>query len=171
MLLVLLAFSCILTACSFEKEVDYTEITDEEKTYFTSINLDEKYVYSTLTDQEKYYYRKMLKCLMNYEDSVTINSIDYNVMERAYKAIRRDYGGIFWMDGYEYATTKNNTVFTPSYSMSKEKLDIFEGKLAPLQLVEVEFETKEDAERFAPPVWFGEDVTFDKNYKNNSLCK
>ena len=49
MLLVLLAFSCILTACSFEKEVDYTEITDEEKTYFTSINLDEKYVYSTLT--------------------------------------------------------------------------------------------------------------------------
>lgn len=51
------------------------------------------------------------------------------------------------------------------------ELDIFEGKLAPLQLVEVEFETKEDAERFAPPVWFGEDVTFDKNYKNNSLCK
>ena len=51
------------------------------------------------------------------------------------------------------------------------ELDIFEGKLAPLQLVEVEFETKEDAERFTPPVWFGEDVTFDKNYKNNSLCK
>ena len=51
------------------------------------------------------------------------------------------------------------------------ELDIFEGKLAPLQLVEVEFETKEEAERFAPPVWFGEDVTFDKNYKNNSLCK
>lgn len=126
----LLTITCILSACTFEKEVDYTEITDDEKSYFTSINLDEKYVYSTLNVQEKYYYRKMLKCLMNYEDSVKIQSIDYNVMERAYKAIRRDYGGIFWVDGYDYATTKNSTVFTPSYSMTKEKKEWYAQQIA-----------------------------------------
>mgnify|MGYP002519175134 FL=1 len=128
--ILLLTITCMLSACAFEKEVDYTEITDDEKAYFTSINLDEKYVYSTLNDQEKYYYRKMLKCLMNYEESVMIRSIDYNVMERAYKAIRRDYGGIFWVDGYDYATTKNSTVFTPSYSMTKEKKDWYAQQIA-----------------------------------------
>ena len=51
------------------------------------------------------------------------------------------------------------------------ELDIFEGKLAPLQLVEVEFETKEDAERFAPPVWFGEDVTYSTKYHNSTMSQ
>ena len=51
------------------------------------------------------------------------------------------------------------------------ELDVFEGKLAPLVLAEVEFETKEDAERFVPPEWFGEDVTFSSKYHNSTLSK
>lgn len=51
------------------------------------------------------------------------------------------------------------------------ELDVFEGELAPLVLAEVEFETKEEAERFVPPEWFGEDVTFSSKYHNSTLSK
>lgn len=50
------------------------------------------------------------------------------------------------------------------------ELDIFEGHLAPLMLVEVEFPSEEVAHGFAPPDWFGEDVTGDKAYRNRTLA-
>lgn len=53
---------------------------------------------------------------------------------------------------------------------SAVELDIFEGHLAGLQLVEVEFASVEDAETFIAPDWFGEDVTEDKRYKNSALA-
>ena len=45
--------------------------------------------------------------------------------------------------------------------------DIFDGRL----LVEVEFNSIEDANSFIPPVWFGEDVTYDKKYHNSNMSK
>lgn len=51
------------------------------------------------------------------------------------------------------------------------ELDIFEGSLAPLRLVEVEFDSVEAAERFTPPDWFGEDVTNSGKYHNSNLSK
>lgn len=51
------------------------------------------------------------------------------------------------------------------------ELDIFQGTLAPLRLVEVEFESIEDANAFVPPVWFGDDVTNSGEYHNSNLCK
>lgn len=49
------------------------------------------------------------------------------------------------------------------------ELDIFQGALAPLRIVEVEFETEEDALAFVPPSWFGDDVTQSKKYHNSNL--
>lgn len=51
------------------------------------------------------------------------------------------------------------------------ELDLFEGDLAPLMLVEVEFETEAAANAFVPPGWFGEDVTFSKDYHNSVLSQ
>lgn len=51
------------------------------------------------------------------------------------------------------------------------ELDIFDGALAPLVLVEVEFETTDAANAFTPPEWFGEDVTFSTEYHNSTLSK
>ena len=51
------------------------------------------------------------------------------------------------------------------------ELDIFEGKFLGMQLVEVEFESIEQAHTFQPPEWFGEDVTHDKHYHNSYLSK
>ncbi|WP_158971683.1 CYTH domain-containing protein [Chachezhania sediminis] len=51
------------------------------------------------------------------------------------------------------------------------ELDIFTGTLAPLMLVEVEFDTEEAANGFQPPDWFGPDVTRDKRFKNKALAQ
>ena len=51
------------------------------------------------------------------------------------------------------------------------ELDIFEKDLATLTLAEVEFESIEEANRFVPPEWFGEDVTYDSRYHNSTLSQ
>lgn len=49
-------------------------------------------------------------------------------------------------------------------------LDIYRGRLAPLVVVEVEFDSTEAAGAFAPPHWFGPEVTHDERYKNGHLA-
>ncbi len=51
------------------------------------------------------------------------------------------------------------------------ELDIFREDLAPLILAEVEFPSRESAESFVPPQWFGEEVTFNSRYHNSSLSQ
>lgn len=50
------------------------------------------------------------------------------------------------------------------------ELDRFEGELADLLLVEVEFPSEADSRQFDPPDWFGVEVTDDGRYKNKSLA-
>ena len=47
-------------------------------------------------------------------------------------------------------------------------LDLFDDR--DLRLVEVEFQSVEEAEAFVPPAWFGEDVTGNPAYSNNVLA-
>jgi len=51
------------------------------------------------------------------------------------------------------------------------ELDIFQGTLSPLRLVEVEFASMEDADSFVAPDWFGDDVTNSGEYHNSNLSK
>ena len=51
------------------------------------------------------------------------------------------------------------------------ELDVFEDKLAPLILAEVEFSDETEANSFVPPSWFGEDVTFSGKYHNSFLSQ
>ncbi|MEK7498570.1 MAG: adenylate cyclase, partial [Patescibacteria group bacterium] len=50
------------------------------------------------------------------------------------------------------------------------ELDIYGGSLEGLIVVEVEFPSEELSEKFDVPVWFGEETTDDKRYKNQSLA-
>ena len=51
------------------------------------------------------------------------------------------------------------------------ELDIFEGDLKGLSLVEVEFDTIEEEQAFVPPSWFGKDVTAGGEYSNARLAR
>lgn len=50
------------------------------------------------------------------------------------------------------------------------EVDVYSGALAGLSVVEVEFGSQEQAAAFAPPAWFGREVTDDDRYKNRRLA-
>jgi adenylate cyclase len=50
------------------------------------------------------------------------------------------------------------------------ELDVYEGALEGLAVAEVEFDSEQDAEAFAPPGWLGREVTDDPGYKNQRLA-
>lgn len=49
------------------------------------------------------------------------------------------------------------------------ELDVFKGRLEGLVFAEVEFKDTEDAKKFVKPAWMGEDVSFDKRFRNTYL--
>ena len=50
-------------------------------------------------------------------------------------------------------------------------VDVFEGSLSGLLLLEVERRTSEDLAAFAPPQWVVEEVTADPRYSGGSLAR
>jgi adenylate cyclase len=52
----------------------------------------------------------------------------------------------------------------------KIELDVYEGDLEGLLVAEVEFPSEDDAGRFEPPEWVGDEVTGDERYLNETLA-
>ena len=50
------------------------------------------------------------------------------------------------------------------------ELDVYEGALAGLQTVEVEFPDAESAAAFSPPAWFGRELTGEPGWANAQLA-
>jgi adenylate cyclase len=50
------------------------------------------------------------------------------------------------------------------------ELDVYHGQLSGLRVAEVEFDSAAAADAFAPPAWFGREVTDDPRYKNKRLA-
>lgn len=53
---------------------------------------------------------------------------------------------------------------------SNIELDIYHGDLDGLITAEVEFNSEKASEEFVPPEWFGEELTYEKKYKNSALA-
>lgn len=51
------------------------------------------------------------------------------------------------------------------------EVDVYEGELAGLCRIEVEFTSAPEADGFAPPRWFGVEVTGDDRWSNASLAR
>jgi adenylate cyclase len=52
----------------------------------------------------------------------------------------------------------------------RAELDVYEGALQGLRVVEVEFPSAARAEAFVPPAWFGAEITDDPEYRNANLA-
>jgi adenylate cyclase len=55
--------------------------------------------------------------------------------------------------------------------MDGNKFDLDFYHDSNLATIEIEFDSEKEAYSFVPPKWFGEDVTKDKSYKNQTLWK
>lgn len=57
-----------------------------------------------------------------------------------------------------------------AYGAAMVEVDEYEGDLRGLLVAEVEFDDEAASEGFAPPGWFGAEVTDDDRYKNRALA-
>jgi CYTH domain-containing protein len=92
--------------------------------------------------------------------------------------VREEYNLPLTREAYEHLLPKidgllieKTRYLIPLTNGLTAELDVFEGSLAPLTLVEVEFDTVEAANAFCAPDWFGEDVTNSGKYQNSTLSK
>ena len=101
------------------------------------------------------------KYYMTYKSKGLMVREEYNLplTEESYYHLREKADGII-------ITKKRYLIPYEKYTI---ELDIFEGEHKGIILAEVEFETEEEANEFAAPKWFGEDVTFSNNYHNSVL--
>lgn len=81
-------------------------------------------------------------------------------------------------EAYETLRTKTegNMVYKTRYLIPLDKeltaeLDVFEGVLSGLTIVEVEFEDIEASDAFVPPLWFGKELSLDRRFSNYHLSK
>ncbi|MBQ7564100.1 MAG: CYTH domain-containing protein [Lachnospiraceae bacterium] len=100
---------------------------------------------------------------ITYKGSGLLSREEYNLplTESAYETLSKK------ADGNVIAKKR---VLIP-YDRYTIELDIFDPPFAPLILAEVEFESEEEANSFAPPDWFAEDVTRDTNYHNSTMSR
>lgn len=92
--------------------------------------------------------------------------------------IREEYNLPLTNEAYEHLLLKTDgniitkrRYFIPIHDNLTIELDIFNKPFDSLILAEVEFPSKEQAKAFLPPDWFDEDVTFSKEYQNNTLSQ
>ena len=90
---------------------------------------------------------------------------------------REEYNLPLTQEGYEHMLPKidgrlieKSRYLIPLDGKLTAELDIFEGDLTPLIIVEVEFDSLDAANSFIPPEWFGEDVTESRKYHNSNLA-
>ena len=92
------------------------------------------------------------------------NDSYYMTYKGAGLMVREEYNLPLTKEAYDHLVQKIDGGLTA-------ELDVFEGDLAPLTLVEVEFDSVDAANEFTAPDWFGEDVTESGKYHNSYLSR
>lgn len=60
--------------------------------------------------------------------------------------------------------------YVPLPEGRRAEVDVYAGSLDGLCTAEIEFESREEADRFVPPPWLGDELTGDERYANQSLA-
>ena len=92
---------------------------------------------------------------------------------------REEYNLPLTKEAYEHLRSKADGIIITKTRYKKPiegtslviELDVFSGVYEGLMLAEVEFSSIEEANRFTPPAWFGEDVTLSGKYQNSRLSQ
>lgn len=146
------------------------------------MEIERKFLVRTLPNPlSQYECRQIEQCYLCTSPVVRIRRSD-NKYTLTYKGsgmmVREEYNLPLTKEGYEHLRTKADGIIIvkkryliPLPEGLTIELDIFEQELSGLILAEVEFETEEAANRFTPPKWFGEDVTYSTAYQNSTLSQ
>lgn len=168
-------------------------ISDVDKEKYSEISQTKRFEYKGETNMErerKFLINQLPKSLWKYESkeleqhyisfkpevrirksdndyTLTIKSNGNLERQEVEMSITKDhYDAIKQVEGSKFITKTRYII--PEGDL-KYELDIYHN-IKGLLTIEVEFETKEDAESFAVPEWFGDEVTNIKEFKNKNLA-
>ena len=144
--------------------------------------IERKYLVRRLPDDlSKYEAKKIAQGYLCTDPVVRIRRSNDNYY-MTYKGdglmVREEYNLPLTREAYEHLLPKidglliaKTRYLIPLTDRLTAELDVFEGVLSALTLVEVEFDSVEEANAFVPPEWFGEDVTESGKYHNSYLSQ
>ncbi len=95
---------------------------------------EDKYAYHSLSEEEQLVYDQVLDAILQQTDMVPVSTKDIKVLQKAYDCVMADYGGLFWVSGYQYNTyTSGKTVlgleFMGNYTMSREERAAYQSQI------------------------------------------
>ncbi|MDY5103291.1 MAG: CYTH domain-containing protein [Agathobacter sp.] len=146
------------------------------------MEIERKYLVRRLPDDlSKYEAKKIAQGYLCTDPVVRIRRSNDNYY-MTYKGdglmVREEYNLPLTREAYEHLLPKidglliaKTRYLIPLTNRLTAELDVFEGVLSALTLVEVEFDSVEEANAFVPPEWFGEDVTESGKYHNSYLSQ
>lgn len=86
--------------------------------------IHQEYYFKQLSDEEKRVYRELLSGILEFQKEILVTSADDVVLERAYGALLRDHGELFWIHGrgVVYKTLyRTYGKFQPQYGYTREE--------------------------------------------------
>lgn len=98
-----------------------------------SISTD-RYAYQQLSKEEQIVYDQMLACILKHTEAIPVSTKDGDLLQRVYNYIMADYGGLFWVEGYQYNTyTSMDEIigieFAPKYLFTKEETEKYQAEI------------------------------------------
>lgn len=99
----------------------------------TSIST-ECYAYQQLSDEEQKVYDQLLDCILNHHQQIPISTKEAEVLQKAYDGVMADYGGLFWVSGYQYHTYSNmdqviGMEFSPQYLYTQKETQEYQEQV------------------------------------------
>lgn len=109
---------------SVQAKPDYSQSPESgmEERY----RLSNRYIYGTLNEEERMAYRYILYCIDNFESEIQI-PVSEKCIDKAWKDVRRDFGEIYWVNGYQYCCKEGYILFQPEYTYSEEEAAAYNG--------------------------------------------
>lgn len=113
------------------KQVEHMVVGDSEKV--DSISKD-RYAYQQLSEEEQIVYDQILNCVLEHSEKVAVMTKDADLLQKVYDCMMADYGGLFWIDGYQYNTYSSmdqvvGIEFMPRYTLTKEQTSDYQAQI------------------------------------------
>lgn len=144
------------------------------------MEIERKFMIKELPDLKKYDFHVMEQGYLNTDPVVRVRKED-DTYYLTYKGkglmVREEYNLPLNREAYEHLIKKSDGIILQKkrylipYGAYVIELDVFEKPYENLVIAEVEFPSKEAAERFEAPLWFGKEVTYDSRYHNSVLSQ
>lgn len=145
------------------------------------MEIERKFLIKKLPESlDLYEHKKIAQGYLNVNPVVRVRKSDdeyYLTYKGSGLMVREEYNLPLTKEAYDNLVKKidgrlieKTRYLIPLSNNLTAELDVFEGAMYPLQMVEVEFESVEQAETFAVPEWFGDEVTNNVAYHNSNMA-